>query len=620
MDDVTWYTPPQTPPDPTVDDCPAEYASFAARVVARLIDMLVTLVACAAAAAVSVGIATADSAGTTTTGDVVVYLTAAQVTGAIALYYLLGYSKDRRTVGYAAVGLALRRTDGDPVGFWHTFGRWLLSILSWLILGIGYLAPLWTEKRQTFHDSLAGTVVVRAPNKGRGLPVALGWFLVLTLAQGVAGGLIGQNMIGDQGGDSLVDAAFVEEEEAGGEGTNECFEPESGQFTINVIGVIGKLQPSIALEITDTCGSRREWSKGWVFFQDEDGCEGSGTFDFDDTVRVAPYDTVSVAFEFVETTCMPSSSTEVKMQVSESVVTTDGFSPSELSMRSSGPAEIPNPFDRSPDTGVAEPDPERGADGPAVALTPASVYAPPAADPPECASEGDEFSAENLLDGDLSTKWAFESDVVGRRFEFEFAQPVHLTSVALAGFGTGSCGSLGAGDFRSVTGVRWTFDDGSVVRQSPTSSEGLEEVSVDVVTSRVTMDVTGTESGDQDLAPSFLSEVAFEGQDTDEVPDVPQIDGRACDPPEQLGHGAEVEKLENDKFEIVVCENGGEFLYFGHSKGDLGSIVLDAQATDDGYVATNGVYSYEVRTGASAGLRVARGDEELTDQVLYEAG
>ena len=44
----------------------------------------------------------------------------------------------------------------------------IAGVLSWLLLGLGYLAPLWTEKRQTFQDSLAYIVVIRASNKGRG--------------------------------------------------------------------------------------------------------------------------------------------------------------------------------------------------------------------------------------------------------------------------------------------------------------------------------------------------------------------------------------------------------------------------------------------------------------------
>lgn len=608
--------PPTTPPNPS-----PEYATFGVRLGARLLDMLVTLAVCAVGGAVAFAVTTADNQGATTSA-LVAYLAAVQVGAAIALYFLLGYSKDRRTVGYAAVGLALRRTDGQPVGFWQTFGRWLLSVLSGLLLGLGYLAPLWTEKRQTFHDSLANTVVIRDSNKGRGVAAALAWFVTLTLAQGVAGGLIGQNLIDDQEAVVYEDATRFpgegEAEPTWDEGTNECSDEDSGQFTIDVNGVVGTLQPTISLDINDTCGSRREFTKGWVFFTDEYGCEGSGTFEFDDGLRIAPYDTVTVSFEFVEMDCTPASGARVRIQLREAALTTSGFSPSRMSMVSSGPADISNPFDRSPTTQVTEP--ERTASGPSVQLVPASVYAPTAADPEECAGEVGSYSAENLTDGDLSTKWAYESDMAGRRFEFEFAQPVHLTSVALAGFGTGSCGTLGGDDFRSITGVRWTFDDGSVVRHNPTSSDGLDSISVDVVTSTVTMDVTSTEPGLDGLQSSFVSEVSFEGQDTDEVPNVPEIDGRACDPPEQIGHGTELENLENDKFQIVVCENGGELLYFGHSKGDLGSIVLEAETTSYGYVARNGVYAYEVSTGDSASLRVARGDEELTYQELAEAG
>ena len=624
MDGLTSHLLPPSSEPPTGQDPPAEmteYATFGARFGARFIDALVTLVVCAVGGAVAYGVATAGSDGTTTDA-LVAYVVAAQVTGAIALYYLLGYSRDRRTVGYSIVGLALRRTNGSPVGFWHTFGRWLLAIVSWLPFGLGYLAPLWTDKRQTFHDSLAGTVVVRASGKGRGVAVAFGWFLVLTLAQGVGGGLVGKNLIDEGEVDQFQAAPFVEEEgEADwGEGTNECFDEDSGQFSIDVNGVTGQLQPRVELDINDTCGSRREFSQGWVFFEDEYGCEGSGTFDFDEGLRIAPYDTVTVAFEFIETDCRPSSSTRVKMQVRESATTTDGLSPSFLTVRSSGPADIPNPFDESSDTSVTEPDRDDGEYGDSFELAPASVYAPPASTPAECASDQGSFTAENLIDGDLSTKWAFESDVVGRRFEFEFQSPVHLTSVSLAGFGQGSCGGLGAEDFRSITGVRWTFEDGSTVRHSPTATSGLDSMNVDVVTSTVTMDITGTDPGVDGLEPSFLSEVAFEGQDTDEQPDVPEVDGQACDPPEQIGHGVEVVNLENDKFQIVVCENGGELLYFGHSKGDLGSIVLEAEATNAGYLAMNGVYAYEVSTGDSARLRVSRGDEELTSQALFDAG
>jgi hypothetical protein len=303
----------------------------------------------------------------------------------------------------------------------------------------------------------------------------------------------------------------------------------------------------------------------------------------------------------------------------EAVIDSEGLSSSFVDVARSGPADVPNPFDDEAASEQADTSASTNS-GTSTELLPASVYAPPAGDPSECASTGGTFTAENLIDGDLSTSWAFESDIVGRRFEFEFTSPVHLTSVAIGGLMSGSCGSLDADDVRAITGIRWTFEDGTTVRQEPEDPAGLDSISVDVVTSSVTMDITSTGSAPDDREWSFISEVAFEGYDTDEVPLDAEVDGLLCDPPEQLGHGVELDHYENEEFEVVICRNDGEFLYYGHSKGELGAIVLTAQTTGYGYVARNGAYSYEVHTGGGPSLRVLVNDEVLADQPLTSVG
>ena len=52
--------------------------------------------------------------------------------------------------------------DGQPVGFGLAIGRQFLHILDSLPFYIGYLWPLWDERRQTFADKVADTVVVQA--------------------------------------------------------------------------------------------------------------------------------------------------------------------------------------------------------------------------------------------------------------------------------------------------------------------------------------------------------------------------------------------------------------------------------------------------------------------------
>ncbi len=50
---------------------------------------------------------------------------------------------------------------GQPIGFGMAFVRQIAHALDSWSLGIGYLWPLWDERRQTFADKVCNTVVVR---------------------------------------------------------------------------------------------------------------------------------------------------------------------------------------------------------------------------------------------------------------------------------------------------------------------------------------------------------------------------------------------------------------------------------------------------------------------------
>lgn len=72
------------------------------------------------------------------------------------------------TPGKLVVGIALvRDRDRRPAGLVRTLLRWPLHVLDGFLL-IGLLRPLWHRQRQTFADSIVGTVVVRRrPALGR---------------------------------------------------------------------------------------------------------------------------------------------------------------------------------------------------------------------------------------------------------------------------------------------------------------------------------------------------------------------------------------------------------------------------------------------------------------------
>jgi Mce-associated membrane protein len=80
------------------------------------------------------------------------------VTTVVAMFLMqafLGSTPGKLFVGIAVV----READGRPAGPLRTAGRLVLHVLDAILL-IGYLRPLWHVRRQTFADSLAGTVVL----------------------------------------------------------------------------------------------------------------------------------------------------------------------------------------------------------------------------------------------------------------------------------------------------------------------------------------------------------------------------------------------------------------------------------------------------------------------------
>ena len=89
--------------------------------------------------------------------DLGTYLGFVGVIGLDWLFYSLG-----RSPGRAIVGIRIIDEAGRPPGPQRGGVRLLMSAVSALALGIGYLAMLWSPTNQTWHDQVAGTYVVRA--------------------------------------------------------------------------------------------------------------------------------------------------------------------------------------------------------------------------------------------------------------------------------------------------------------------------------------------------------------------------------------------------------------------------------------------------------------------------
>jgi uncharacterized RDD family membrane protein YckC len=68
-----------------------------------------------------------------------------------------------QTLGKKAVGIrVVRKSNGGPLGYGLALGRLLARFADSFTLGLGLLWAAWDPEHQTFHDKIAGTLVVRS--------------------------------------------------------------------------------------------------------------------------------------------------------------------------------------------------------------------------------------------------------------------------------------------------------------------------------------------------------------------------------------------------------------------------------------------------------------------------
>ena len=66
----------------------------------------------------------------------------------------------RATPGKALMKIAVLKVDGSQLTTKDSILRYIMSWISGMFLCLGYFISLFTDKRQTFHDMMATTVVV----------------------------------------------------------------------------------------------------------------------------------------------------------------------------------------------------------------------------------------------------------------------------------------------------------------------------------------------------------------------------------------------------------------------------------------------------------------------------
>ncbi len=79
-----------------------------------------------------------------------------------AIWQLVVQGQTGQTIGKKTIGIKLLKMEtGQPVGPGLSIARQIVHVVDSFCF-IGYLWPLWDEKRQTFADKILTTVVVKA--------------------------------------------------------------------------------------------------------------------------------------------------------------------------------------------------------------------------------------------------------------------------------------------------------------------------------------------------------------------------------------------------------------------------------------------------------------------------
>ena len=81
----------------------------------------------------------------------------------IVVYHVGFWAWKGTTIGGIVCHLRVVRSDGTPLRFTEALVRGLSAIISVAVAGLGWFWMLWDPGRQTWHDKIAGTIVVRVP-------------------------------------------------------------------------------------------------------------------------------------------------------------------------------------------------------------------------------------------------------------------------------------------------------------------------------------------------------------------------------------------------------------------------------------------------------------------------
>ena len=145
-----------------MDDAPP-IAGVWRRFAATLADLAILASVLAALAGLGLRLYTGSTHDDPAAGTLSYSFQTSTVTNVVVIaYYFVLSGGLRRTPGKWLLGLEVISADnGTPIGVGQHIGRTAAGLVSLMTLTVGYFWLVVDRRRQTFHDKLASTLVVR---------------------------------------------------------------------------------------------------------------------------------------------------------------------------------------------------------------------------------------------------------------------------------------------------------------------------------------------------------------------------------------------------------------------------------------------------------------------------
>ncbi|QMU62734.1 MAG: RDD family protein [Gammaproteobacteria bacterium] len=77
------------------------------------------------------------------------------------LFFAWFWTRGGQTLGMRTWKMKVVNHDGTKISYETALIRFIVSIISWLPFGLGYLWSLWDKKHRTWHDMASKTKLIR---------------------------------------------------------------------------------------------------------------------------------------------------------------------------------------------------------------------------------------------------------------------------------------------------------------------------------------------------------------------------------------------------------------------------------------------------------------------------